>query len=82
MIRFFYALVKLCNISNTKTMDNLEYLCDHRDKQDRQSLATLLMKHTELLSLNCEIVAETGTDEEIDSLLALLRGINDRFKDL
>ena len=46
-------------------MDNLEYLCDHRDKQDRQSLATLLMKHSELLSLNCEIVAETGTDEEI-----------------
>ena len=63
-------------------MDNLEYLCDHRDKQDRQSLATLLMKHTELLNLNCEIVAETGTDEEIDSLLALLRGINDRYKDL
>ena len=46
-------------------MDNLEYLCDHRNKQDRQSLATLLMKHSELLSLNCEIVAETGTDEEI-----------------
>ena len=63
-------------------MDNLEYLCDHRDKQDRQSLATLLMKHTELLSLNCEIVAETGTDKEIDSLLALLRGINNRYKDL
>ena len=60
-------------------MDNLEYLCDHRDKQDRQSLATLLMKHSELLSLNCEIVAETGTDEEIDSLLALLRGINNRY---
>lgn len=38
------------------------------------------MKHTELLSLNCEIVAETGTDEEIDSLLALLRGINDRYE--
>ena len=63
-------------------MDNLEYLCDHRDKQDRQSLATSLMKHTELLSLNCEIVAETGTDKEIDSLLALLRGINNRYKDL
>ena len=60
-------------------MDNLEYLCDHRDKQDSQSLATLLKKHTELLSLNCEIVAETGTDEEIDSLLALLRGINNRY---
>ena len=66
-------------MGNTKTMDNLEYLCDHREKQDRQSLATLLMKHTELLSLNCEIVAETGTDEEIDSLLALLRGINNRY---
>ena len=37
------------------------------------------MKHTELLSLNCEIVAETGTYEEIDSLLALLRGINNRY---
>ena len=66
-------------MGNTKTMDNLEYLCDYRDKQDRQSLAALLMKHTELLSLNCEILAETGTDEEIDSLLALLRGINDRY---
>tara|TARA_Y100000748_G_scaffold214861_1_gene180181 strand:- start:243 stop:434 length:192 start_codon:yes stop_codon:yes gene_type:complete len=63
-------------------MDNLEYLCDHRDKQDRQSLAASLMKHIELLGLNCEIVAETGTDEEIDSLLALLRGINNRYKDL
>ena len=60
-------------------MDNLEYLCDHREKQDRQSLATLLMKHTELLSLKCEIVSETGADEEIDNLLALLRGINNCY---
>lgn len=63
-------------------MKSLEYLSDYRKKQDRQSLATSLMKHTELLSLNCEIVAETGTNEEIDSLLALLRGINDRYKHL
>ena len=60
-------------------MKNLEYLSDYRKKQDRQYLANLLMKHAELLSLNCEIVAETGEYEEIDSLLALLRGINDRY---
>ena len=63
-------------------MKNLEYLSDYRNKQDRQYLAASLMKHAELLSLNCEIVAETGTNEEIDSLLALLRGINDRYKHL
>ena len=63
-------------------MKNLEYLSDYRKKQDRQYLANSLMKHAELLSLNCEIVAETGTNEEIDSLLALLRGINDRYKHL
>ena len=63
-------------------MKKLEYLSDYRNKQDRQYLATSLMKHAELLSLNCEIVAETGTNEEIDSLLALLRGINDRYKHL
>ena len=71
---------KVFKVGNTKIMDNLEYLCDHRAKQDRQSLIKLLMKHSELLSLNCEILAETGTDEEIDKLVSLLRGLNYRYR--
>ena len=76
----FLEVCKVYKVRDTGAMDNLEYLCDHRAKQDRQSLIKLLMKHSELLSLNCEILAETGSDEDIEKLVSLLRGLNYRYE--
>jgi len=60
-------------------MDNLEYLCDYRDKKDRKYLEYTLRKNAELLSVNVEILAETGSDEDVENLLCLLQGLNNRY---
>jgi len=60
-------------------MDNLEYLCDHRDKKDRKYLEYMLRKNAELVCVNAEILAEAGTDEDIYKLFLLLQGLNNRY---
>ena len=40
---------------------------------------TLDRKHSELLSVNVEILAEIGTNKDIENLLGLLKDINDLY---
>ena len=60
-------------------MDNLEYLCDYRNKKDRKYLEYMLRKNSELLIVNIEILAQIGSIEDIENLLCLLRGLNARY---
>jgi len=38
-----------------------------------------LRKNVELLSVNAEILVETGSDADIDKLSLLLQGLNNRY---
>ena len=58
---------------------DIEYLSDYRDKKDRKYLEYTLRKNAELLSVNVEILAETGSDEDVENLLCLLQGLNNRY---
>ena len=60
-------------------MDNIEYLCDYRAQKDRDYLEYMLRKHSELLSVNVEILAEIGSNKDIGNLLGLLKDINDLY---
>tara|TARA_R100001460_G_scaffold102538_2_gene147175 strand:+ start:545 stop:727 length:183 start_codon:yes stop_codon:yes gene_type:complete len=60
-------------------MDKLKYISDYRSEKDRSYMVWKLRKNVELLSVNAEILVETGSDADIDKLSLLLQGLNNRY---
>ena len=60
-------------------MDKLKYISDYRSEKDRSYMVWKLRKNVELLSVNAEILVETGSDDDIDKLSLLLQGLNNRY---
>ncbi len=60
-------------------MSDLSFISDYRKKKKGLSLDKQIQKHTELLALNTELIELTGTNEDKEELIGLLRGINDIY---
>ena len=67
------------NLSNTGTMDNLEYLSDFRKKRIHKDVDKQLLKHLELLCINTELQLITGSTTQKLQLIESIRKINDQY---
>ena len=57
----------------------MEYLSEHRKKQIDKNLDEQLQKHTELITINSELIQLTGTSSQKIQLTELLRKINNLY---
>ena len=67
------------NLSNTGTMDNLEYLSDFRKKRIHKDVDKQLLKHLELLCINTELQLITGSTTQKLQLIESIRKVNDQY---
>lgn len=57
----------------------MEYLSEHRKKQIDKNLDQQLQKHTELITINSELIQLSGTSSQKIQLTELLRKINNLY---
>ena len=60
-------------------MKNIKYLSDYRNKRIDKDLDKQLQKHTELLTINSELVELIGTTSQKKQLIESLRKINNLY---